>query len=209
MGAPCQGWCPASAVNDGACPEKPVHLTSGPLPATGPVVPQSAEQHPGLFPGHLGRQPHLLTHLLLQLQWGLGRTTMQARRAHKRSATTSAGVRRAHGSHVAGSETRIRSAFNANFASFSSLPPTSAWASSYRPIEPSGNTVIPGQSSSFSAGSSQAQWPARRAAGDVRQAGGRDSVAPTRRFGAPNPGGAVRIARFGSPLPSPDSARRQ
>jgi len=26
-GSPDQGWYPASEVNDGACPEKPVHLT--------------------------------------------------------------------------------------------------------------------------------------------------------------------------------------
>ncbi len=27
MGAPFQGWCPASEVNDGGCPEKSVHLS--------------------------------------------------------------------------------------------------------------------------------------------------------------------------------------
>jgi hypothetical protein len=36
-----------------------------------------------------------------------------------------------------------------------------------------------------------------------------DSVATPKRFGAPNPGGGGRIARYGSPLPWPDSARRQ
>jgi len=44
---------------------------------------------------------------------------------------------------------------------------------------------------------------------DFRRLGDRDSVAPTKRFGAPNRGGAGRIARFGSPLPRPDSPRRQ
>jgi len=27
VGAPFQGWCPASAVDDGGCPGKPDHLT--------------------------------------------------------------------------------------------------------------------------------------------------------------------------------------